>query len=131
MTGDAMDIRCGIDIVEIDRIAKALLRHESFKKKIFTPEEIAYCDGRGKFSIQSYAARFCCKEAVSKALGTGIADGISFLDIEVVNEDCGKPSVNLYHEAKKRFGAIGGKSIDISLSHTKDYAVAQAVILIY
>ncbi|NMA65002.1 MAG: holo-ACP synthase [Clostridiaceae bacterium] len=125
-----MDIRCGMDIVELDRIAKALSRHgDKFKNKIFTEQERTYCESKGKASLQSYAARFCAKEAVSKALGTGISGGVSFLDIEILNKQNGKPLVFLYNEAKKIFEKIGGQTIDISLTHSRDYAAAQAVIL--
>lgn len=126
-----MDIRCGLDLVEIERIERTLSKGgESFKDRVFTVTEKAFCEKRGKASAQSYAARFCAKEAVVKALGTGISGGISFLDIEVVNDGMGKPRVNLYNAALRKFESIGGKAIDISLTHTKNYAAAQVVILL-
>ena len=63
-----MNIRCGIDIIELDRISRALSDGDSFKNKVFTPRERAYCENRGKGSMQSYAARFCAKEAVLSLL---------------------------------------------------------------
>lgn len=125
-----MDIRCGMDIVELDRIKKALEQGEGFLNRVFTQTEKEYCQARGKASLMSFAARFCAKEAVSKALGTGIAKGVSFKDIEIVNDIDGKPRVTLYNDAKRHFDQIGGRSIDISLTHSRDYAAAQAVILI-
>lgn len=125
-----MDIRCGIDIIELERISNALLSAKSFKDKVFTPSEQLDCEGKGKGKIQSYAARFCAKEAVAKALGTGISKGVSFQDIEVINDEWGKPKINLTGNAMRLYMDMGGKSIDISLSHSRDYAIAQAVILI-
>lgn len=127
--GDTMNIRCGIDIIELDRISRALDNGDSFKNKVFTANERAYCEDRGKGSLQSYAARFCAKEAVAKALGTGISKGISFLDIEVLNDENGKPIINLYGEAERIYKILGSNAIDISLTHSRDYAAAQAVIL--
>lgn len=124
-----MNIRCGIDIIELDRFSKALGTGDSFKNKVFTPGERAYCESKGKGSLQSYAARFCAKEAVIKALGTGLSKGISFKDIEILNEENGKPIVNLHGEASSIYKALGAKAIDISLTHSRDYAAAQAVIL--
>jgi holo-[acyl-carrier protein] synthase len=127
--GDIMNIRCGIDIVELDRFSRALSTGDSFKNKVFTPNERSYCESLGKNSLQSYAARFCAKEAVAKALGTGISKGISFQDIEVLNEENGKPTVYLHGEAANIYEMLGSKAIDISLTHSRDYAAAQAVIL--
>lgn len=125
-----MAVHCGLDLIELERMKKALsMRGESFMNKVYTSNEKTFCEGRGKASLQSYAARFCGKEAVAKALGTGISKGITFLDIEITVDDNGKPYVTLYNEAKRVYDAMGGKSIDISLTHTRDYAAAQAVIL--
>ncbi len=126
-----MGVRCGLDLVELERMERALSQHgESFKRKVFTSKERAYCEARGKAALQSFAARFCAKEAVAKALGTGIAKGVSFLDIEIVNGEEGKPSVILHGEARRIYEAMGGKAMDISLTHSRDYAAAQAVILL-
>ena len=126
-----MGIHCGVDLIELDRFRKALLsRGDSFKNRVFTPAEIAYGEARGKTgSIQSYAARFCAKEAFVKALGTGIANGISFRDIEVVNKENGKPELTLTGEALSIFKEMGAVSIDVSLTHSRDYAMAQVVFL--
>jgi phosphopantethiene--protein transferase domain len=124
-----MGVLAGIDIVEIDRIKKAIERGgNSFIRRIYTPREIKYCEERGDARFGSYAARFSAKEAVSKALGTGISNGISFQDIEVVNDAGGKPRVILHGKAGERFRSLGGISMDISLTHSRDYAAAYAVI---
>jgi len=131
MCSHLSSIRCGMDIVELDRIARAFSLHgDSFKQKVFTLREIEYCESKKGSALQSYAARFCAKEAVSKALGTGISKGVSFLDIEILSDNTGKPIVVLHNEAKRIFDGMCGKAIDISLTHSHDYAAAQAVILI-
>ena len=124
-----MGVRTGIDIVEIDRI-KVIFEQsgDAFLHRVYTDQEIIYCESKGRARLNSYAARFSAKEAVSKALGTGIAKGISFQDIEIINDENGKPSVFLYGEAQKRYAAIGGKCMDISLTHSREYAAAYVVI---
>jgi len=124
-----MGVLAGIDIVEIERIRRAIENGgDAFIRRVYTPGEIEYCESRGASRISSYAARFSAKEAVSKALGTGISQGISFQDIEVVNDGNGKPRVILRGEAEKRFRMLNGISMDVSLTHSKEYAAAYAVI---
>jgi len=122
-------IFCGVDIIEIHRIKHSLesLGH-AFKKRIFTEREISYCEDKKEGKYKSYAARFAAKEAVSKALGTGISEGMRWKDIEVINDEKGKPDICLSGRAKERLAELGGTSISISLSHCEDYAVAYAVI---
>lgn len=124
-----MAVHCGVDIVETERLQKSFESlGDAFRDRIFTPEEIAYCDARKQGRYQSYAARFAAKEAVSKALGTGIGEGAAWQEIEIVNDANGKPSVNLSGAARASFKAIGGEAVSISLSHCKSYAVAYALI---
>lgn len=125
-----MGILCGVDIIEINRIKKIIDSDtgEAFKRKVFTPAEIEYCESRKKSKYQSYAARFAAKEAVSKALGTGISSGISLKDIEVLNHDCGKPYVVLKGRAQKILERLKGKSISVSLSHSDSDSIAFVVI---
>lgn len=124
-----MAVYCGIDIIEIDRIRRALNKTgEKFKKRVFTESEILYCEGKGASSYQSYAARFAAKEAVSKALGTGIGEGIGWRDIEISNKSNNKPYVVLKGKAKELYDQMDARSISLSLSHCREYAVAQAVI---
>lgn len=123
-----MSVHCGVDIIEIDRIKKSVDELESFRSKVFTEKEIEYCEGRNKAKYESYAARFAAKEAVLKALGTGLADGLEWKHIEISNDERGKPEVVLAHRALEIFREMNAKSIDISLSHCSTYAVAYAVI---
>ncbi len=124
-----MGIYCGTDIIEIDRIKKSLEKcGTSFFVRVFTESEISYCESKNNAKFKSYAARFAAKEAVAKALGTGIDEGICWKDIEVTNNVRGKPCVTLHGRAKDIFEAIGGADISLSLSHCENYAVAFAVI---
>lgn len=123
-----MAIYCGTDIIEIERLKKSIESVGGFKDRVFTPEEINYCESRKKSKYESYAARFAAKEAVMKALGTGMGEGIGFNHIEVLNNEKGKPYVILYQNALKYYECIRAKSLDISLSHCSEYAVAYAII---
>ncbi|MCT4604746.1 MAG: holo-ACP synthase [Marinisporobacter sp.] len=114
----------GIDIIEIERIANAIDRNDQFLKRIFTDKEIAY------FSTINYrkntiAGNFAAKEAVMKALGTGLRN-FKWTDIEIERDTLGKPHVFLYNNAKKIAEEKQMKKILISISHSKDYAIAQA-----
>ena len=88
-----MSVHCGVDIIEIDRVKKSVDELESFRSRVFTEKEIAYCEGRNKAKYESYAARFAAKEAVLKALGTGLSDGVEWKHIEISNDERGKPVV--------------------------------------
>jgi len=123
-----MAIFCGTDIIEIERVKTSVQELESFKGRVFTEEEIRYCENRNNAKYESYAARFAAKEAVMKALGTGLADGIEWKQIEIRNDEKGKPYVRLTKKALELFEAMGAKSMDISLSHCALYAVAYVVI---
>lgn len=124
-----MGILCGVDIIEINRIQNSLESiGQAFRDRIYTENEIKYCEERKAMKYQSYAARFAAKEAVSKALGTGISKGINLKDIEVRNDDLGKPFILLHGQALKTFEGIGALNISLSLSHCTSYAVAYAVI---
>ncbi|MDX1357347.1 MAG: holo-ACP synthase [Clostridia bacterium] len=123
-----MNITCGTDIVEIDRIKKAVNKTPSFVDRIYTSAEQDYCLSKKAGRYSSLAARFAAKEAVAKALGTGMGDNASPLEIEIKNDDYGKPFIVLSGAALKTFNASGAEKIDVSLSHGRDYAVAFAVI---
>ncbi|HTE83342.1 MAG TPA: holo-ACP synthase [Dehalococcoidia bacterium] len=113
----------GIDVIEIARVRRVLERHAGrFLERIYTPLEIAYCRGR----VSELAARFAAKEAVMKALGTGVR-GIAWRDIEVLPNPRGKPLVRLQGMAAARAEAIGLHQLDISLTHSRAYAVASVV----
>jgi holo-[acyl-carrier protein] synthase len=125
-----MKILCGVDIVEIERIKRILEEHgQSFKDRVYTVLEAEYCEKSNAAKYKSYAARFAAKEAVSKALGTGIAGGISLREIEVQNNTSGKPRVVLYGKARELYDSLSAISMDISLSHCDNYAVAYVSII--
>jgi holo-[acyl-carrier protein] synthase len=123
-----MAIYCGVDIVEIDRVRESFEANGSgFRDRVFTAGEIKYCESRKAARFESYAARFAAKEAVSKAFGTGIGEA-GLKNIEVLNDDRGKPYVVLYNDAKNIFESMKGLGISISLSHCRQYAIAYAII---
>ncbi len=127
-----MELSCGIDIIEIMRIKKAIDdSNEKFLSKVFTPAEIEYCEARSAAKFQHYAARFAAKEAAAKALGLGFAKGVWWTDIEVVKDDNGKPMVKLYGQAKKTAEDLGIKTLNLSLSHCHEYAVANVVCILH
>ena len=117
-------IYTGIDIIEIDRVAKVASQYpERFLTRVFTESEAAYCRGRAP----QLASRFAAKEAVMKALGTGIR-GIPWKSIEVVRRRGGPPEVRLHGPAKARAERMGIKRVAISLSHSKQFATASVVM---
>ena len=117
----------GIDLVEIERIRALLQQHgERFKARTFTAAERAYCDTH-RDPAPSYAARFAAKEAVAKALGTGIAEGIAFTHIEVLRNAAGQPSIVLHDAALAQAKALGIERILVSLTHTQTTAAANVV----
>jgi holo-[acyl-carrier protein] synthase len=117
----------GVDIIEIERVEKAIERRKKFIERIFTEKEAKYCSRRPKPAAH-FALRFAAKEAVAKALGTGIGL-ISWRDIEVVNEKKGKPKVILKGRAKEIAAKEGVEEIFISLSYTRGNAIASAIAL--
>jgi holo-[acyl-carrier protein] synthase len=116
----------GVDIVEVGRIEKALKKWgDRFLQRVFTQREREYCS-RKAHPQQSLAARFAAKEAVLKAIGTGLSGGVSWTDVEVVNAENGKPEIRLGQTLLKK---IGNKKVLISISHTKEWAIAQAALV--
>ena len=113
----------GVDVIEIERVEAALARFgERFLRRVYTAEEAAFCRGR----VHELAARFAAKEAVMKALGTG-AKGVAWREIEVLPNHRGKPLVYLYGRARARAERIGPAGLDVSMSHSREYAVAFVV----
>ena len=117
----------GVDLCGIARIERAIEK-EHFYERVFTPEERAYLDQKGKSRAQSAAAMFAAKEAVAKALGTGFSGGVMPWNISVVHDEKGAPGAELSGAAKERLEQIGGAGVQISLSHEGDSAIAFAVI---
>ena len=121
----------GIDIVENYRLKEILLKKKSnFKKKIFTINEIAYCEKKSN-SISCYAKRFAAKEAFAKALGIGFRKNINFKDIEVVNNAYGKPYVSINKEIANKIKTlfkVKKFNILLSISDEKKYSIASVII---
>lgn len=117
----------GIDVVEVGRIAEAIERHgEAFLARLFTAGERAYCEAQNVPAMH-FAARFAAKEAVAKALGTGIGGDAAWLDLEVLRDPSGAPRIALNGDAAEFARAVGITSVQISLTHAKAYAAANAV----
>jgi len=116
----------GVDIIEINRIAEAMERNQNFASKIFSVRERQYMKDK-KNKAQHAAGMFAAKEAVSKALGTGIR-GFSMTDIEVVRDERGKPNVVLQGGAQKIAASFGDYRIHLSISHNKENAIAYVII---
>lgn len=113
----------GTDIIETARVMRKIARREGFVESVFTAREIAYCDGQAH-SAQHYAARFAAKEAFLKALGTGWRSPLAYTEIEIVNNDLGKPVMHLYGETNTYAYGHGVRSILVSLSHLDGIATA-------
>lgn len=124
-----MTIAIGTDIVEIQRIASALERQgDKFVQRILTESEIVEYQARGN-SVAFLAKRFAAKEAIAKALGTGIGRGISFQHMIVSNNSDGAPQVELQANAAERLKQLGGSKVLLSLSDEKNYALAYVAII--
>lgn len=117
----------GTDIFEVKRMKSRLEKQPSFIKGIFTDNEIRYCN-QFKNKAQRYAARYAAKEALLKALGTGWRNGISFKDIDIINNELGKPNIKLSGIAKKVADKLEVTSIHLSISHTDKLANAFVII---
>lgn len=119
----------GVDIVEISRIKKSVEKWgDKFLNRVFTQKELDYARQR-KFVYQHLAARFAAKEAFFKALGDLSINNIEWRDVEIVNDKYGKPRINLLGSAKRIVAKKRISNIIISLSHTKSYAVANAILV--
>ncbi|OGL39778.1 MAG: holo-[acyl-carrier-protein] synthase [Candidatus Schekmanbacteria bacterium RIFCSPHIGHO2_02_FULL_38_11] len=123
-----MIIGIGVDHIEISRIKKTIRRQkERFLNKIFTEKEIEYCEKK-KDRYQHYAARFAAKEAVYKALNQTGTEGISWKDIEIVNEISGKPEIFLRNKTLRLAKRLKVSKILLSISHNKDIAISNVII---
>ena len=123
-----MILGIGIDIIEVARIQASHKRFGGrFLNRVLHPAEIAYCLTHKK-PAPFIAARFAAKEAISKAFGTGIGAALGWRDMEIRRKESGEPFVVLHGKGEKLFAARGAKQLLVSLSHTKDYAAATAVL---
>lgn len=116
----------GVDILEVARMERAMERTPRILEKVFTDEERAYCDAAPR-PAESYAGRFCAREAVLKALGVGFSEGIGLKDVSVVIDEKGMPKVVLAGRAAEVAEKQGVREVALSISHTHDVAVANAV----
>lgn len=120
-----MRITCGTDIIEIERVKKAIENSEKeFLERVFSEKEIEYCESKRNAKYQHYAARFASKEAIFKAIASAFEDKyiLSWKDVEIVNDESGKPFVRFLQNKPDEL-----ESIDISISHCKDFAVAYTI----
>ena len=124
-----MNLKTGIDIIEVNRIQENIEKYgEKFLNRIYTNNEINYCESKKTQKFQSYAGRFAAKEAVFKALSEFLDNKfeIEWKDIEVINDKNGRPSVNFYGILTEIITLKN--NIDVSISHIKDIAIARAII---
>jgi holo-[acyl-carrier protein] synthase len=118
----------GIDLIEIERIQHSIDRFgERFLNRVYTEDEQAYCL-RKRLAAESFAARFAAKEAAAKALGTGISHGVSWLEIEVVREPSGRPTLRFHGRAAERAARMSVTRAALSLTHTRELAMASVVL---
>lgn len=120
-------IGVGIDIIEVGRIRSAVMKRESFLKRIYTPEEIRMTPD-GEFRFQELAGRFAVKEAFFKAIKTGWRRGVTFSDVIVLNEPSGAPYIKLTGRAKDVAEQLGATEIFVSISHTVELATGIVII---
>ena len=121
-------IGLGIDLCEIARMERLLERDDRFLQRYFTTEEQQYIQSRGKAGAESMAAMFAAKEALLKAMGTGLSGKAALVEIEICHEESGRPRYRLLGAAKEALADIGGLRVHLSLSHEAGVAAAVAVI---
>jgi holo-[acyl-carrier protein] synthase len=122
-----MIVGLGVDITEVDRIEAAMARRgRAFLERLFTPSEISYCQ-RHRNRAERFAGRFAAKEAAMKALGTGWARGVRWIDIEVVREPSGKPTLKLSGATRAIADGLGVKNIALTITHDGNIALAQVI----
>lgn len=120
-----MILGLGTDMIEIARVEHSLKRFgDTFVRRIYTTAEIAYCQQKKRTSAESFAARFAAKEAAAKALGTGISRGVTWTEIEVLRLPGQRPTLHLSGRAAQIAARLGIRHLSVSLSHTRELAVA-------
>jgi holo-[acyl-carrier protein] synthase len=123
-----MILGVGTDTIEIVRIEESIRQFgQRFLDRVYTADEIAYCQRKKKHAGESFAARFAAKEAGAKALGTGISHGISWKEIEVHREASGRPTLRLSGRALERADELGIRRISVSLTHGRETAMAVVI----
>jgi holo-[acyl-carrier protein] synthase len=125
---DSMIVGSGIDLAEVVRIRHSIDRYGArFLNRVYTAEEQAYCL-RKRNSAESFAARFAAKEAGAKALGTGISQGVSWLEIEVIRQPGGRPALRFHGRAAQVAARLGAARFALSITHTALLAMASVVL---
>ncbi len=125
--GERLIVGMGVDLAEVDRVRAAIERRgDKFLQRIYTAKERAYCE-RFRNKYERYAGRFAAKEAAMKALGTGWRGGVRWVDLEVVRERGGRPTLALHGQAQKIGEQLGVKHIAMSITHTSAQAFAQVI----
>lgn len=120
-----MVVGIGTDVIEVARVRTSITRFgDKFTARIFTPGEISYCQRKRVGAAESFAVRFAAKEAAAKALGTGIARGVRWRDIEVVRRPNERPELLLTGAARVRADSLGIKLLHLSLTHDRGIAIA-------
>ena len=117
----------GTDMIEVERVAEKVGRSPGFRELVFSKTEIEYCEAKAN-KFQHYAARFAAKEAFFKALGTGWLNGTAFNEVEICNDENGKPGINILGETALKLASLNILSISVSLSHVKSMASAVVII---
>jgi holo-[acyl-carrier protein] synthase len=117
----------GTDLIEVERVADKMEKKQGFKELVFSADEIIYCEAR-TFKYEHYAARFAAKEAFLKAIGTGWRNGTAFNEIEIYNDEEGKPEIRFHGLTAKTIADLKLGKIFVSLSHLKTMACAMVVI---
>lgn len=122
-----MKVKCGVDMIEISRIKESIeTLGDKFLNKIYTKKEIDYCESKGKSKYEHYAARFAVKEAAFKAVSEEVKDkfSITWKDIETINDKNGRPKTDILFIQSNKI-----ENVDVSISHCKDYAIANVTVL--
>lgn len=117
----------GIDMIETERVEAKISKESGFREMVFSKNEINYCEAKAN-KFEHYAARFAAKEAFFKALGSGWKNGTAFNEIEITNDEAGKPEIILLGETAKTIAALSIGKISVSLSHLKN--IASAIVII-
>ena len=117
----------GTDLIEVERVADKMEKKQGFKELVFSAGEIIYCEAR-TYKYEHYAARFAAKEAFLKAIGTGWRNGTAFNEIEIYNDDEGKPEIRFHGLTAKTIADLKLGKIFVSLSHLKTMACAMVII---
>ena len=123
-----MIVGTGVDIAEVERIAASIERFgQRFLERVFTPEEIRYCESKAN-KAERYAGRFAAKEAAMKALGTGWSRGVTWHDVEVMRAPGGRPTIAFRGKAAEFFRKLGAVHAHLSITHTRETAMAQVIL---